>query len=126
MRLKKRLLFHFSVIMILAVFLFLSGCGTTNEIYSWGSFETQMYEHFNGLTPSIQIQIFENDRRKIEASGKPAPPGFYAHLGLLYTEIGDVENAVRYFSEEKICFPESAVFMDFLLNRYGEMNNEYQ
>ena len=117
--------FIFINLAILILVLCFSGCQTKKDMYSWGSFETQMYEHLNGLSPSVQIQALERDRRQIEASGIPAPPGFYAHLGFLHSEIGDDVSAIFYFETEKANFPEAAHFMDFLLGRYGigELND---
>ena len=117
---KKHFLLYFFMILIV----FLSGCETIHQnsskgLYTWGSFETQIYGHFNGLSPTTQIQTMERERQHIESSNRSAPPGFYAHLGLLYAEIGDDYHAIQYFIEEKTLFPEAATFMDLLLSRYG-------
>ena len=58
------------------------------------------------------------DQEKISLSGKMAPPGFYAHLGLLFAETGDDEAAIACFEREKAWFPEAAIYMDFLLRSY--------
>lgn len=51
-----------------------------------------------------------------EAANKMnAAPGAHAHLGLLLSRSGDKEGAFRQFEEEKRLFPESGVFMDFLM-----------
>ena len=43
------------------------------------------------------------------------PPGWHAHLGYLYFELGKSDQARQEFETEKANFPESAVFMDRLL-----------
>jgi hypothetical protein len=43
------------------------------------------------------------------------PPGFHAHLGNLYYQMGKSDLALQEFQKEKAQFPESAVFMDRLI-----------
>jgi hypothetical protein len=43
------------------------------------------------------------------------PPGFHAHLGMLYSIAGKSDQMVAQFEDEKKLFPESATYMDFLL-----------
>lgn len=111
-----------TVCCVLAIFVFmagLSGCANRSQaLYSWGSYESQVYAHLQGESREAQIQALERDQEKIEASGKTAPPGFYAHLGLLYAEAGNDAKAIACFETEKARFPEAIVFMDFLLNKY--------
>jgi hypothetical protein len=97
----------------------LSGCASPPQtLYSWGSYESQVYAHLKGESREAQIEALERDQEKIEASGKTAPPGFYAHLGLLHAETGNDAKAVACFETEKIRFPEATAFMDFLLKKY--------
>lgn len=97
----------------------LSGCVTPPQpLYAWGSYESQVYAHLKGESREAQIEALERDRELIEASGMPALPGFYAHLGLLYAETGSDAKAVACFETEKARFPEAAAYMDFLLKKY--------
>jgi hypothetical protein len=89
------------------------------SLYSWGSYELQVYAYLNGESRGEQLAALERDLEKIEAGGKAVPPGFYAHLGLLYVEMGNDAEAIACFMMEKALFPEAAVFMDFLLANYG-------
>jgi hypothetical protein len=100
--------------------LFLSACASAppKTLYQWESYEAQTYAHLQGESREAQIDALERDREKIRASGKTAPPGFYAHLGMLYAETGNDAEALACFTEEKRRFPEAAVFMDFLLDKY--------
>jgi hypothetical protein len=98
---------------------FLSGCASTREpLYRWESYEKQVYAHLRGESREAQIEAMERDAEEINANGKIAPPGFYAHLGLLHAETGHDDRAIACFEKEKARFPESAAFMDFLLNKY--------
>jgi hypothetical protein len=99
----------------------LSGCATPPQpLYAWGSYESQVHAHLKGESREAQIEALERDQELIEASGKTAAPGFYAHLGLLYAEVGNDAKAVACFETEKARFPEAATFMDFLLKKYGK------
>ncbi|MDR3088126.1 MAG: DUF4810 domain-containing protein [Azoarcus sp.] len=110
----------FPVFPTLALLAFLSGCAGSGPppLYGWGSYEEQVYTHLKGESREKQIEAMERDRQKIEAGGRVLPPGFYAHLGLLYMETGHDGEAVACFETEKTRFPESAVFMGFLLDKY--------
>jgi hypothetical protein len=99
----------------------LCGCESAPPpLYSWGSYETQVYAYFKGESREAQIATLERDLGKTEAGGKAVPPGFYAHLGLLYVETGNDAKAIACFQAEKARFPEAAAFMDLLLGRYGK------
>ena len=98
----------------------LCACQSAPQLYSWGSYETQVYAYLKGDNQGGQIVTLEQDLQEIESNGKAVPPGFYAHLGLLYVESGDDAKAIACFQAEKSHFPEAAPFMDFLLGRYGK------
>jgi hypothetical protein len=101
----------------LAVIL-LSGCAqTTRPLYYWGNYQTQVYERLKGESSDAQKEIaaLEETLQKARASGMYVPPGFHAHLGMLYAETGKADQVQQQLETEKDLFPESAVFMDFLL-----------
>jgi len=108
------------VLPALTLALFLVGCASQQPqtLYSWGSYQAQVYSHLQGGDRQAQIEALEADLEKIGASGKTPPPGFFGHLGLLYAETGNDAKAVASFEAEKARFPESAPFMDFLLKKY--------
>ncbi len=101
----------------------LFGCANQprqQPLYAWGHYESQVYAHLKGESREAQIEVLERDREKIEASGKTAPPGFHAHLGLLYAETGNDAKAIACFETEKVRFPEAAAYMNFLLKKYAK------
>jgi hypothetical protein len=57
----------------------------------------------------------EEDMHKAASANKPLPPGFHAHLGNLYYQMGKSDLAVQEFEKEKAQFPEATVFMDRLI-----------
>jgi hypothetical protein len=105
--------------------IFFSACaGIPGPLYSWGNYEDKIYAYLQGESPAAQISALQNDLLKIEGKGKKPPPGYYAHLGMLYAEAGDHEQAVSCFLAEKTRFPESAVFMDYLLAQPSQKAGE--
>lgn len=110
------------VSMALACTLALSGAlntGCANRpkpLYEWGSYQTQVYAYFKAQEgPQAQLQALEADLEAIRAHGNTPPPGFHAHLGLLYSTLGNDDRAVQALLNEKALFPESSTYIDFLL-----------
>jgi hypothetical protein len=103
---------------VAAMALLLAGCGTPRTIYYWGYYEPLIYTTYatpGKATPEVQVLKLEEDLQKAKAKNKPIPPGFHAHLGYLYFQLGKADQARQEFETEKANFAESAVFMDRLL-----------
>lgn len=97
----------------------LSGCASPT-IYHWGSYEDIIYDSYQNSVstpPSKQIETMEADIQRAKGRGLPVPPGFHAHLGYLYSELGNTQEAAKHFSIEKKNFPSSAKLMDRFLGR---------
>jgi hypothetical protein len=99
----------------------LVGCSQApQKLYQWGSYEEQIYAMYAdpGKVPiESQIEKLEADYQIIRASNGAVPPGFHAHLGYLYFQLGKSNQAWQSFATEKSLFPESAVYMDRLMAR---------
>lgn len=94
----------------------LAGCSSPKTLYQWEGYEPQVYEYFKGEEPKeAQAEALERDLQKIRSTGKAVPPGYHAHLGLLYLSMGKDDQMVQQFNTEKTLFPESGTYMDFLL-----------
>ena len=100
----------------LAASALLAGCAGPKTLYQWEGYEPQVYEYFKGEEPKeAQAEALERDLQKIRSTGKAVPPGYHAHLGLLYLSMGKDDQMVQQFRTEKTLFPESGTYMDFLL-----------
>jgi hypothetical protein len=98
----------------------LAGCAanTPPPLYQWDGYQPQVYEYFKGQTdPQKQIDALEKALQQIRAKGNRPPPGFHAHLGMLYASVGNDQKAFDEFQAEKQSFPESSTYMDFLLKK---------
>lgn len=102
---------------------FMAGCAQkAAPLYYWGSYQPQVYEYFKGDGKSYEEQIIalEADVQKARAAGSLLPPGYHAHLGLLYLKAGKDDQVKQQFETEKTQYPESSSFMDFLLKKFNK------
>ena len=99
---------------------YLTGCANrARPLYEWGSYQDQVYAHFKATSsgPEEQVIALERDLEKIRANNATPPPGYYAHLGMLYASLGREDQTAKAFESEKALFPESARYLDFLLSK---------
>lgn len=104
----------------LAAVLVLSGCAGPKSVYYWGHYEQNVYDMYiapDKATAEAQVEEMEADFERARAAGKPLHPGFQAHLGFLYFQLGKFDLARRSFESEKVAFPESAVLMDRFIKK---------
>lgn len=95
----------------------LTGCGTPHKpLYQWESYQPQVNEYFKGQAKEEQAIALERDLEKIKAKNGAVPPGYHAQLGLIYSSLGKDDQMIQQFQTEKALFPESAKYMDFLMN----------
>lgn len=102
------------------VLLTLLGCvQAPKQLYMWESFPRQQYEVLLGgaASPDAQIQALETHAEKARAASAALPPGFRAHLGMMYLAIGNTSTARQMWQAEKLAFPESSPYIDILLKR---------
>ena len=108
---------------LLALALSLGGCANHKPappLYGWQGFEQNLDTYFrqDRESPDTQAKRMEDDLQKIRAAGQATPPGFMAHLGLLYGKQGDMARFQQHLEAEKQQFPESQAFVDFLLRQF--------
>jgi len=112
-----------AALVLASAMLALGGCATRPapvSLYQWQGYEKNVDTYFRADRDSLstQTQLMEADLQKIIASGAAAPPGYYAHLGLLYGKQGNAEQLKLQLENEKTRFPESSAFVDFLLRNF--------
>jgi hypothetical protein len=97
----------------------LAGCANRPQpLYHWGSFQDQQYTYFKGdRGPEEGIQELEKIREEAKSRGKLVPPGFQAHLGMLYGQTGRTDLFEQNLQAEREQFPESSAYVDFLLKK---------
>jgi hypothetical protein len=105
-------------ILALSAGLLLAGCAAPQSRYEWGSYEEVVYASYLShadVPAEKQLELLEKDYQLARSANKPMPPGWHAHLGYLYYELGKADQARQELMTEKAEFPESAVFVDRLL-----------
>ncbi len=64
-----------------------------------------------------QYELMNRYFAAVTSSGRPAAPGAYAFMGLLYSKKGDPVQCERYLELEKQHFPESGHYIEFVKNK---------
>jgi hypothetical protein len=110
-----------SVAAAAALGLALTGCATKPAtLYQWQGYQANVDQYFRADNQSLDAQVLsmETDLQKIRASGGAVPPGYHAHLGLLYGKQGKADQFMAQMQTEKKLFPESETYVDFLLRNF--------
>ncbi len=119
---RQRLSMSAVALIALAALCALGGCAKPKapDLYGWNGYEKNLDTYFRGDRESLdaQAQMMEADLEKIRSAGKATPPGYRAHLGLLYGKQGDMARFQEHLEAEKQVFPESETFIDFLLRKF--------
>jgi len=91
----------------------LAGCATPppKPLYAWENFPRLQYETLvpAETTPDEQITQLQLQAERAAVAGEALPPGFRAHLGMLYLSAGNQAEASNLWRAEKVAFPESAL-----------------
>ncbi len=99
----------------------LVGCAQpVPPLYQWGSYEGQVYAMYiepGKAAPEDQLIRLEADLQRARSAQKALPPGFHAHMGYLYFQLGKLDQAVGSLRTEAVLFPESKAYMDRLIAR---------
>lgn len=96
----------------------LSGCAANKNLYNWGTYEPQVYNYFKGGSPEQQVLVLEKHLAEINAKGGMPPPGFYAHLAMLYGRTGRDSEVMGMFEMEKKIYPESTIFINNIISGF--------
>lgn len=101
---------------LVATTLTVAACAPTSR-FAWGNYEQALYaytqnpEHREVYKDSLVQAITQGEKRNAVA------PGFHAELGYLLMEEGQGREALEHFRKERALFPESAPFMDRVIQQ---------
>src|SRR3982074_814839 len=110
-------------IFVLGASLVLAGCAAPQSRYEWGSYEEVVYASYlshDDVPAEKQVELLEKDYQIARSTNKRMPPGWHAHMGYLYYQVGKGDQARQELATEKAEFPESAVFVNRLLANAGK------
>ncbi len=101
--------------MLLVLFCVLLGSCASKPLYYWGNYEETVYHAYADggakFDPTKEIELLQKDISYADKKGLRLPPGFHAHLGALYSQIGDDRLAQQHFIKEQNMYPESKKLM---------------
>ncbi len=114
---------NMAAVLLAATVTVLSGCATPQsqpKLYAWGNYQGSVNDYLRAdkVSPETQLQQMEADLERIKLTGGSVPPGYYAHLGLLYGKLGKADQFALQIEAEKKQFPESQTFMNFLTRNF--------
>jgi len=109
-----------AALLSLTLIALLSGCAEQpKSLYYWPGYQDQVYQHFTKETgPEQQIIAMEAGLQQARSKGLTPAPGYHAQLGMLYAEVGKMDQVRQQFETEKTLFPESTAYMDFLMRNF--------
>jgi hypothetical protein len=112
-----------SLLALLGAAALTTGCATRpSALYGWDAYQPQVYVYLKDedVDYGAQIAKLEDMAQKMRASGKQLPPGYHAHLGMLYAKVGKDDQVRQQLETEKARFPESGSFVDFLMRSFSK------
>lgn len=95
----------------------LCACAGRPALYDWGAYQPAVYNYLKQEETDYarDVAALEANMHRNRPPGQQLPPGFQAHLGMLYLKMGQSGQGMEQFAQEKRAFPEAAAFMDFLM-----------
>lgn len=101
----------------------LTGCAQApTQMYHWQDYQRNVYDYLkqDSANPEEQLQRMTVQADAARVAGKRLPPGFHAHVAMLQIQLGQYDEAKKQFEAEKVDFPESARYMEFLMKQMNE------
>lgn len=114
---------------VLALLVMVSLTGCANKIlYDWAGFNSGVEGHFTtmlkhdvgAISTEQTLEIVSNHVARNNEKGLKVPPGVYAELGTLYLEENNLSQAIFFYRQEQITWPESSVLMEKLIDNLSK------
>ena len=100
-----------------------AGCaGPSRPSFRWPVYEdgiVRLGEGGGQADPAEEARILSEEVERASGEGAVVPPGVRAHLGWLYLRSGNGAGARQMLAAEREAYPESGVFVDWLLAKVG-------
>jgi hypothetical protein len=111
-------------IFVVAALAILAGCEAPKRPgYHWGDYEALLYnasDESDNIRPDRQARKLEALIEDADRRGRRVPPGVHAHLAYMYLLIERPDLARDNFLLEKEKYPETAVFIDHMVERMSK------
>lgn len=97
--------------------LMLAACAAQKPLYYWGDYPDTVYAYYrDGADLDQQADALQLIIAKAGAAGEKVGPGVYGQLGLVLSKQGRTQEAQDAFRQEQALYPESAAFMQYLID----------
>lgn len=108
-----------------AALLLMTGCATQQKaLYNYGTYSESYYAYEQDASAENLLALQKAIEEAIANAGDSVsgrvPPGMYANLGYIYLKQGNAKEAVKDFEMEKKLYPESAHFMDRVIEKVNK------
>ncbi len=100
----------------LAALMAVAACAPTSR-FEWGAYEPALYAYSQSPERRDVYQTALEQAIERGRARDAVAPGLLAELGYLHLEAGDAATALKLFQEERTRFPESAQFMDRIIQK---------
>jgi hypothetical protein len=108
-------------LLLLILTALLAGCASSAFLY-YGDSSHAYYKAVKRASEG-SVQEYQRSLEKVftrsAERGLPAPPGLYCDYAMLLISQNETARSREYLLKEKASWPESAVFIDFLMAKYG-------
>lgn len=107
------------VVVISMLMLLVSACGTPSKnLFYWGDYQNIVYQGWEETsTIDEQTQKLQETVQMASNKSERVAPGIHAHLGMLYLKSGQRDKAIESLKQEKLLYPESSKYMDYLIGQ---------
>ncbi len=103
-----------------AAVLLLASCSTTKPLYTWYDYTDDTYQSIKKADKKSQeelLKTYEKIVSKQEDDSRGIPPGVCADYGYMLIAAGKTKEGKELLMKEKALYPESAKFIDRILQR---------
>ncbi|WP_321332750.1 DUF4810 domain-containing protein [uncultured Bacteroides sp.] len=110
-------------LMLLIVAAGFASCTTTGSLYNWNDYVDASYKYYKKQTPEATehlMKTYEAMINKPNGSRRVIAPGICGEYGYFLLQNGKKEQGIAMLQKEKELYPESAVFMDRLINQFSK------
>ncbi len=116
------------LVKIVIISIMMIGCAPQPKpLYTYGDYSESYYASKKDINTDTALALQKSIENAIANAGESisgrVAPGMYANLGYIYLKAGNTNKAIESFNKEKLIYPESAHFMNRMINKIEVKND---